>query len=113
MEENRRWLIRKGLYELEIHDLCFLYNKYDLEDWDWEHRESEDLIVKMYDYISAKIRAFSARQINNKMDGQLIFGNNSSYLLVDAPTIKEALDVFWAKHKEYCEKVKEEGSVDD
>lgn len=107
-EENRRWLIRKGLYELEVHDLCFLYNKYDLEDWDWEHRESEDLIVKMYDYISAKDRAFSTRQINSKMDGQLIFCNNSSYLLIYAPTIKEALDIFWTKHKESCEKVKDE-----
>lgn len=106
VEENRRWLIRKGLYELEIHDLCFLYNKYDLGDW--EHRVSEDLIVKMYDYISAKDTAFSTRQINSKVDGQLIFRNNSSYLLIDAPTSKEALDIFWAKHKEFCEKVKDE-----
>lgn len=107
MEEkcNRRYLIRNGMYELEVHDLCFLYEKYDFKDL--KSRQQEDLIVKMFDYVCAKDRALSVKQITSDMDGQLIFYNNSSYLLVDAPNVKEALDIFWAKHKELCEKMKD------
>lgn len=101
---NRRYLIRKGLYELEVHDLCFLYEKYDFDNW--ECREQEELIVKMYDYICAKDRAFDVGQIRLKKDEQLIFYNNSSYLLVDAPNVKEALDIYWTKHTEFIEQLK-------
>ena len=114
MEEscNRRYLIRKGLYELEVHDLCFLYEKYDFDNW--ECREQEELIVKMYDYICAKDHAFDTGQIQSKKDGQqLIFYNNSSYLLVDAPNVKEALDIFWDKHMEFREKIKAKERLED
>ena len=107
MEENynRRYLICNGMYELEVHDLCFLYEKYNFNDM--KCRKQDDLMVKMYDYIWAKDRALDVGQTQTKKDGQLIFYNNSSYLLVDAPNVKEALDIFWAKHKELCEKMKD------
>ena len=117
MAESKRWLIRQDLYELEVHDLCFLYEKYDFNAWQYE--VAEELIWKMHDYLCAKdfVSKRYTSSWTGKDDGQLIFYNNSSYLLVDAETMKEALDVFWKLHKEFYEKLKNEevqnGSTED
>lgn len=111
-KEMRRWLIKNYLYDLEIIDMCWLYDKLDLNDIKIQSFQ-EPRIHKYADYLLAKERFFDVKGTTSHRDNQLIFGNNSSYLLTDAPTMKEALDIFWQKHKEYCEQMKLKHETND
>lgn len=107
IEETRRYLIKRYIYNLEVTDMCWLYEKLDLSDCKI-HAFQEDRVFKYYEYICAKETAFRVKQINNMKDGQIIFANNSSYLLIDAKSEKEALKIFWKKHKELCKQFRKE-----
>ena len=106
-----RFIIKLCQEDLEVTSLSWLFHKLEFNDIKI-HSIQEPLICKWYDYICARDHAFRTKQIAQMQDGQIVYYNNSAYLLTEADNTHEAVDRFWTllheqSYKQLMDDVKE------
>lgn len=107
-----KFLITKLHMNLKVMDLSDVFHEFPLNDVQIRTVQ-EPIIIAWNDYIFAKDRAFHTRQIKSLEDDQIVWYNNTAYLLTEKETICNAVNHFWEllneqSYKELLDAGKEE-----